>query len=348
MDNLIWIGILICVCHSAMFSGLNLAFFSLSRLRLEAEASTGSERAAKILELRRDSNFLLTTILWGNVGINVLLTLLSNSVMLGVFAFLFSTIVITFLGEIIPQAYFSRHAMRMASLLSPVMRFYQFVLYPVAKPSALMLDKLLGKEAVEFLKERQLKGVIEQHIDSEHAEIDFIEGRGALNFLDIDDVPIADEGETIDPLSLIALPTKVDLPVIPESSSTTDDFARKVNASGRKWAILTDESGEPQLLLDADSYLRAIMYDDAPVDGYAHCHRPIVIKDPKKPLGHIILALKEGIEAEDDAAIDHDIVLLWTPEQKQVITGADLLGRLLRGIDAAVSVSPAELAPQTP
>ena len=97
MDNLIWIGIVICICHSAMFSGLNLAFFSLSRLRLEAEASTGSEREATILVLRRDSNFLLTTILWGNVGINVLLTLLSNSLMLGVFAFLFSTIVSTFL-----------------------------------------------------------------------------------------------------------------------------------------------------------------------------------------------------------------------------------------------------------
>ena len=44
----------------------------------------GSRSAAKILELREDANFLLTTILWGNVGINVLLTLLSNSVMLGV------------------------------------------------------------------------------------------------------------------------------------------------------------------------------------------------------------------------------------------------------------------------
>jgi CBS domain containing-hemolysin-like protein len=30
------------------------------------------------------------------------------------------------LGEIIPQAYFSRHAMRIASLLSPILRFYQF------------------------------------------------------------------------------------------------------------------------------------------------------------------------------------------------------------------------------
>ena len=163
MDSIIWVGIFVCLCHSAMFSGLNLAFFSLSRLRLEAEASAGNRVALKVLELRRDSNFLLTTILWGNVGINVLLTLLSNSVMIGVVAFCFSTIVITFAGEIIPQAYFSRNAMKMASLLSPVMRCYQYLLYPVAKPSAIMLDKWLGQESIVYMKERQLKGVIAQH-----------------------------------------------------------------------------------------------------------------------------------------------------------------------------------------
>jgi hypothetical protein len=335
MDKLIWVGIVICLCHSAMFSGLNLAFFSLSRLRLEAEASTGNRSAAQVLALRKDANFLLTTILWGNVGINVLLTLLSNSVMIGVAAFAFSTILITFAGEILPQAYFSRNAMRMASLLSPVMRFYQYLLYPVAKPSAWMLDKLLGEEQIGYLKERQLKGVIEQHISSDLAEIDYIEGQGALNFLDIDDVPIEDEGESIDPLSLIALPTKVDLPILPEISNISDDFARRVNASGKKWIIITDENGQPQLLLDADSYLRAVMFDDSPVDAYAHCHRPIVVNDPNRPLGHIILSLKEGMQSLDDAAIDNDIVLLWTKELKRVITGADLLGRLLRGIDAA-------------
>ena len=235
MDEFIWAGILICLCHSAMFSGLNLAFFSLSRLRLEAEASTGNRVASKILELRRDSNFLLTTILWGNVGINVLLTLLSNSVMIGIVAFAFSTIVITFAGEIIPQAYFSRNAMKMASMLSPVLRFYQFVLYPVAKPSAVMLDKWLGEESVIYMQERQLKGIIEQHIDADHAEIDQIEGQGALNFLDIDDVPIEDEGEVIDPLSIIALPTNIDLPIFPNVESPDDSFVRDVNASGRKW-----------------------------------------------------------------------------------------------------------------
>ena len=332
MELIIWVGILVCLMHSAMFSGLNLAFFSLSRLRLEAEAGAGNAAAAKILILRRDSNRLLTTILWGNVAINVLLTLLSNSVMLGAVAFIFSTVLITFAGEILPQAYFSRHAMHMASLLSPVMRFYQRLLYPVAGPSAWMLDKLIGQEQMLFMRERQLRGVIEKHIESDGAEIDFIEGQGALNFLEIDDVPISDEGEIIDPGSILVLPTKVDLPLIPEVTSFKDPFAASVNASGRKWIVLTDNAGKPQLVLDADAYLRGVMSDAASVDAYAHCHRPIIISDPESPLGHIIERLRSDLDSESDAAIDKDIVLLWTDDLKKVITGADLLGRLLRGI----------------
>jgi CBS domain containing-hemolysin-like protein len=58
MESLIWVGIFVCLLHSAMFSGLNLAFFSLGRLRLEAEAGAGNAVADKILELRRDADLL--------------------------------------------------------------------------------------------------------------------------------------------------------------------------------------------------------------------------------------------------------------------------------------------------
>ena len=82
MENLlIYFGIAFCLTQSAMFSGLNLAFFSLTRLRLEIEAEASPRSGAgHVLKMRQNSNFLLTTILWGNVGINVLLTLLSDSV----------------------------------------------------------------------------------------------------------------------------------------------------------------------------------------------------------------------------------------------------------------------------
>lgn len=89
MEIAIWAGIGFCITQSAMFSGLNLAFFSISRLRLHAEAAQRNRNAIRVLEARKDTNFLLTTILWGNVGINVLLTLLSNSVMTGIAAFFF-------------------------------------------------------------------------------------------------------------------------------------------------------------------------------------------------------------------------------------------------------------------
>jgi metal transporter CNNM len=116
---LTWIGIALCVAQSAMFSGLNLAALSIPRLRLELEVNAGNRNAQKVVELRRDTNLLLCTIVWGNIATNVVLTLLSESVLTGVGAFVFSTFVITLFGEIFPQAYFSRAMLSGLLLFSP-------------------------------------------------------------------------------------------------------------------------------------------------------------------------------------------------------------------------------------
>jgi hypothetical protein len=52
----IWLGITACVVQSALFAGLNLAVFSVSRLRLQVEADGGNADAARVLALRKDSN----------------------------------------------------------------------------------------------------------------------------------------------------------------------------------------------------------------------------------------------------------------------------------------------------
>jgi hypothetical protein len=338
VDTLLWIGIFFCISQSAMFSGLNLAFFSLSQLQLEVEMKHGNEAAGKVLEARKDSNYLLTTILWGNVSINVLLTLLSDSALAGIAAFAFSTIFITIFGEILPQAYFSRNALRMASLLTPVLKFYQFVLAPVARPCAIVLDKWLGKEGIDYLREKELISMIHAHMDAEESEIDAIEGRGALNFLMIDKIKVTEEGELVDADSIIRLPTKVDLPLIPEVSRDVDDpFLQKVNASGHHWVVLADEEGNPLLLLDADAALRAALLNkETPYDIYKFCRRPLVIRDTDKTISEVIKHLKSlpTSTAEDDAAIDYDAVLIWG-EEPRIITGADILGKLLKGIQAS-------------
>lgn len=339
METWAWVGIVFCITQSAMFSGLNLAFFSLNRLQLEVLVADNDKAAETILAMRQDSNFLLTTILWGNVGINVLLTLLSDSVLAGVSAFLFSTIFITVFGEITPQAYFSRNALKMASKLAPVLKFYQVVLYVFAKPCAKLLDFWLGEEGIDYMREKDLRNVIMKHVEADEAEVEAIEGIGALNFLQIDDLSVSKEGEVIDPKSIIKLPKLLDLPVIPGYSSNKDDaFLQMIHSSGHKWVVLTDEDDYPLLVIDADGFLRSALLDEYDDTSYANlaytfCHRPIVVTDPQMPLGDIITHFKIGTDKHCDAVIDNDIILLWS-EQKRIITGVDLLGRLLKGIQS--------------
>lgn len=333
-DIIIWCAIALCISQSAIFSGLNLAFFSISRLHLDVEAKKGNKAAKTVLKLRNDSNFLLATILWGNVGINVLLTMLSDSVLTGLGAFLFSTIAITVIGEITPQAYFSRNALKMGNLLSPVIRFYQILFYPVAKPTALILDAWLGKEGITYLEESELRNIIRQHITAEEADLNHVEGIGALNFFALDEIHVTQEGEILDPDSIIALPTKLDLPIIPELTHRPDDeFLQLINRTEHSWVILTNTDGEPLLALDADGFSRAAIYQKDNFDPYSFCHRPVVITDESTALNDAMLSMKLNSTTDKnfDGDIEHDVLLIWG-EEKRIITGADIFGLLLKGM----------------
>jgi hypothetical protein len=48
-------------------------------------------------------------------------------------------------------------------------------------------------------------------------------------------------------------------------------------------------------------------------------------------LGDVIGLMKMKPEHPEDDVIDQDLILVWG-QQRRIITGADLLGRLLRGI----------------
>ncbi|MBT8131853.1 MAG: Mg2+ and Co2+ transporter CorB, partial [Gammaproteobacteria bacterium] len=170
------------------------------------------------------------------------------------------------------------------------------------------------------------------HVHADQSELEQLEGIGALNFLEIDDLTITQEGEPVDPASIIELPTRVDLPIIPPVIADRNDaFVAQVQASGKKWVVLTGPSGEPNLVLDADGFLRAVFFEDSEFDPYTYCHRPIVIRDPNTTLDEVILNMKRNQPGSRDEAIENDLVLLWSTERR-VVTGADILGRLLDGI----------------
>jgi len=332
MNVVTWIGILLCISQSAVFSGLNLAIFSVSRLRLEVETANRNPKAARVLAPRRNSNLTLAVVLWGNVAVNVLLTLLSNSLLTGVGAFIFSTVVITFLGEIFPQAYFSRRALRMAALMAPLVRFYGVLLLPVTKPTALLLDAWFGPEGVRYFHERDLRTLIKKHAESKEAGVTQLEATGAVNFLDLDDIKAADEGQPVDPNSVIDLPVSAGWPVLPQfERSPADPFLRRIEASGRKWVIITDTAGEPHAVLDANGFLRGALFRGDSFNPRSFLYHPIVVRDISQRLGEVLWRMSVHPESPEDDVIDQDLILVWGKERR-VITGADILGRLLRGI----------------
>lgn len=333
MTVLTWIAILLCLSQSAMFSGLNLAIFSLSKLELEIAVKKGNSKAIKVLNFRKDSNFTLVTILWGNVAVNVLLALLADSLLVGILAFLFSTIVITIFAEIIPQAYFSRNALNVAAMLSPMLKFYQLLFFPIAKLTALVLDKWLGSEGIRFFSEKDLRQVIQLHMESTDSDIAKIEGQGALNFLDIDDIPLTDEGESIALSSIIEMDFENDKPLFPNISPIPDDpFLRKLYKADRKWAVLVDSVQEPRLVMNTSDFIaEVLMSGDTAVQPMAFCHKPIVIREGSQKLGEHLTRFNVSIGKTGTEVIDNDVILLWN-DSPRIISGTDILGRLFRGI----------------
>ncbi len=232
-----WIGIFLCLTGSAMCSGLTLGFFSLSRIHLALLAQQGDKAANTILQIRQDANFLLATLLWSNVAVNVLLTLLAEEQMVGLLAFFFSLFGITLFGEILPQAYFSRNALRLGAKFTPVVHFLQFIFYPVAKPSALLLDRLVGKEGITWLKEHELDTLIKIHAQAPETDISGVEGHGASNFLNLDDISAFEEGSPLHPQSIICPPLTGKQCAFPQSRllPPTTSFSRSMGQRKNGW-----------------------------------------------------------------------------------------------------------------
>ena len=127
---------------SAMASGSEVAFFSLTRSDIEELEAKESASANRVLELMKNPDRLLATILVTNNMVNICLvitvTQLVDAIFIftGVWEFVFNTVIITFLlllfGEIMPKVLSQTNPVRMASFLSMPLKFLRWVVYPLA------------------------------------------------------------------------------------------------------------------------------------------------------------------------------------------------------------------------
>merc|ERR1719499_1267755 len=175
---------------SGLFSGLTLGLLGLDLKQLEIVASgEGPDReyALAIIPVRQSGNFLLCTLLLGNVAVNAALSILLTGISGGILAFIISTALIVIFGEIIPQATCSRYALFIGAKTVVIVRVLMLLLSPLAYPVSLVLDYVLGPEFGNMYSNLELKKLIELHKEDDMVELDAQTGKileGALKFTD--------------------------------------------------------------------------------------------------------------------------------------------------------------------
>ncbi|MFT7817723.1 metal transporter CNNM4-like isoform X1 [Arapaima gigas] len=181
---------------SGMFSGLNLGLMALDPMELRIVQSCGTERekkhARKIEPIRRKGNYLLCSLLLGNVLVNTTLTILLDDLIgSGLGAVVASTIGIVIFGEIVPQALCSRHGLAVGADTILLTKFFMFLTFPLSYPVSKLLDCVLGKEiGTVYNREKlvEMLKVTEPYNDLLKEELNMIQGALELRTKTVEDV----------------------------------------------------------------------------------------------------------------------------------------------------------------
>ena len=182
----LWIRILlviILICLSGLFSGLNLGLMSLepNDLQIVMNCGEGNERkyAAKILPVRKRGNFLLCTLLLGNTLVNSSFTILLDDLTSGLVAVVGSTAAIVIFGEIVPQSICSRYGLAIGARTLLLTKMFMVLTFLLSYPISKVLDLILGEEISGVYNKRQILEMLklqDEYNDLEKDEVGIISG----------------------------------------------------------------------------------------------------------------------------------------------------------------------------
>lgn len=146
MDALIYIYLLITMAFSAFFSGMEIAFVSIDKLRFEMERKPGPISGIISYFLHNPNNFISTMLVGNNIALviygilmaeliekNLLSGLVSNHFLLVLLQTVISTLIILVTGEFLPKNLFKIDPNLMLRVFAIPLFICYVILFPISK-----------------------------------------------------------------------------------------------------------------------------------------------------------------------------------------------------------------------
>jgi len=180
MNTLLWISLLTAISFSAFFSGMEIAFISSDKLRLELDKSQNSFQSRILKIFTKTPNKYITTMLVGN---NIALVIygiifarilepflekITNSD--GIILFLqtiLSTLVILFAGEFIPKKIFRLNPNRVLRIFAIPLLFIYYIFYPITH-FCLYLSRIIVNSFFKGNLNKKEDSLVFSRIDLDH------------------------------------------------------------------------------------------------------------------------------------------------------------------------------------
>jgi putative hemolysin len=313
--NTTWLVVLaaaLCLFVTAVFEGSETGLYSLSRLRVESDASAGRGRGRLIRRLLADESSLLATILIGtNLSVE-LLSRLSGTLVermgvpeswreLAVTALL--TPIAFFFAQLLPKDLFRRRPHALVGATAPVIALCKGFLLPLAWPVrgvAWGIEKLSGISPEALARAQGRESVLELLHESQSRAVPHVE-RMARNVLELRSLAIervmvpwskvehlslgADGAVLYDQLARTPFSR---LPVVDERGEVVG-YVHQLEALGSGPTVPVTSHLRPLLVLEPGMSL-----DTALVRLRASGHRAALVGGPSRPLG--LVTLKDLVE----------------------------------------------------
>ena len=163
------ICLLIAVLFSAFFSGMEIAFVSVDKLRLEMDRKPGITASILSYFVRHSSNFISTMLVGNNIALviyGILMAQILDKYMLGdignefvvlLLQTVISTLIIIVTGEFLPKTFFKMNPILMLRIFAVPLYILYIILYPISKFASMLsyvLLRMFGQKVNRDVEEK--------------------------------------------------------------------------------------------------------------------------------------------------------------------------------------------------